>query len=152
MTSFIGTKRLEARPLSLGDYNNYRGWTIPAGQDPAQPGYLVKYEDGYESWSPKQIFDAAYNPLDAMTFGHAVEMMKAGLRVTRAGWNGAGMFAYLVPEASYPVQTGAAKEHFGEGAMVPYRAYLALKTAQGDVATWQPSASDVLATDWSVAA
>ena len=83
-------------------------------------------------------------------FGLAVHAMKSGARVAREGWNGKGMFAYLVPAASYPVQTGAAKEYFGEGAMVPYRAYLALKTVDEDVATWTPSVSDVLATDWTV--
>jgi len=150
MDRYIGTKQLTAMPLSLGEYNRYRGWQIPANEDPKRLGYLVKYEDGYESWSPAEVFEAAYARVDqaAMSFGHAVELMKQGKRVTRAGWNGKGMFAYLVPPASYPVQTGAAKEHFGEGSLVPYRAYLALKTVDEDVATWAPSVSDVLAHDW----
>lgn len=83
-------------------------------------------------------------------FGWAINQIKMGKKVARRGWNGAGMFAYLVPAASYPAQTGAAKAHFGENAPVPYRAYLALKTAQGDVATWAPSCSDTLAEDWVV--
>lgn len=87
-----------------------------------------------------------------MNFGEALESLKAGQKVARDGWNGKGMFAYLVPAASYPVQTGAAASHFGEGSFVPYRAYLALKTVDGDVATWAPSCSDVLAEDWSVLA
>lgn len=85
-----------------------------------------------------------------MTFGDALAALKSGAKVARSGWNGAGMFVYLVPAASYPVQTGAAKSHFGEGSMVPYRAYLALKTAQDDVATWAPSGSDALAEDWAI--
>lgn len=84
-----------------------------------------------------------------MNFGEALRLLKDGKRVARSGWNGKGMFAYLVPAASYPVQTGAAKAYFGENAMVPYRAYLALKTADDDVATWAPSCSDVLADDWT---
>lgn len=83
-------------------------------------------------------------------FGDALRAIKAGKRVARTGWNGSNMFVYLVPAASYPAQAGAAKAHFGEGAKVPYRAYLALKTAQGDVATWAPSCSDALAEDWVV--
>lgn len=83
-------------------------------------------------------------------FGHALQKMKDGERVARAGWNGQGMFAYCVPAASYPAQTRAAKAFFGPDAMVPYRAYLALKTAQDDVAVWVPSVSDLLATDWYV--
>lgn len=86
------------------------------------------------------------------TFDEVLPALKDGKRIARHGWNGPGMFAYMVPAASYPVQTGAAKAHFGEGSLVPYRAYLALKTADNDVATWAPSASDVLADDWYVLA
>jgi hypothetical protein len=80
--------------------------------------------------------------------GMALHFLKAGGRICRAGWNGKGMFVYLVPAASYPVQTGAAKAHFGEGSMVPYNAYLALKGADNTVSTWAPSVSDCLAEDW----
>ncbi len=96
------------------------------------------------------VFERAYRSTAGMSFGLAVEAMKQGAKVARAGWNGAGMFAYYVPENSYPAQTGVAKQHFGDGALVPYRAYLALKTAQGDVATWAPSCSDALAEDWLI--
>lgn len=150
MINYIGTKQLSAKPMTLGEYNEYRGWDIPADENPARAGYLVRYEDGYQSWSPVEAFEGAYQPLGKMSFGHAVAMLKAGAKVSRAGWNGSGMFAYMVPAASYPVQTGAASSHFGEGSLVPYRAYLALKTAQNDVATWVPSCSDVLADDWLV--
>ena len=34
----------------------------PAEKD-GRPGYGVKYADGYTSWSPKEIFEAAYLPL-----------------------------------------------------------------------------------------
>lgn len=85
-----------------------------------------------------------------LNFGQAIEAAKAGKRVARTGWNGSGMFAYIVPAASYPAQTNAAKAHFGENALVPYRAYWALKTAQEDIATWTPSGSDTLAEDWVI--
>lgn len=93
---------------------------------------------------------SSLNFVSNLNFGQAIEAVKAGKKISRAGWNGSGMFAYLVPANSYPAQTGAAKSHFGESAMVPYREYLALKTAQGDVATWAPSCSDALAEDWEV--
>jgi hypothetical protein len=37
--------------------------------------------------------------------------------VARAGWNGAGMFAYIVPASQYPAITGVAKEYWGEGTL-----------------------------------
>lgn len=83
-------------------------------------------------------------------FGGALAALRDGKRVARAGWNGKGMFVYLVPPASYAVQTGAAKAHFGEGSMVPYNAYFAIKNVNDTVSTWVPSVNDCLAEDWSV--
>lgn len=85
-------------------------------------------------------------------FGDALEHLKQGLRVARDGWNGKGMFVYLVPPASYPVRTGAAKAHFGEGSLVPYNAYFAIKNVNDTVSTWVPSVNDCLADDWHVVA
>lgn len=87
---------------------------------------------------------------EGLTFGQAIVELKHGSKVARAGWNGKGMFAYYVPAASYPAQTGAAKSYFGEGALVPYSAYLAIKNVNETVSTWVPSVNDVLAEDWQV--
>ncbi len=84
------------------------------------------------------------------TFGYALAHLKLGMKIAREGWNGKGMFVYLVPANSYPAQTGAAKSHFGEGALVPYNAYMALKGADNTVSTWAPSGSDALAEDWQI--
>lgn len=160
MIRHIGTKLINATPMTRQEYNDFRHWVMPAEENGADEGYLVEYVDGgkpnhpdfagYISWSPKDVFERAYRPVQNMTCGQAIEAMKQGAKVARAGWNGSGMFAYYVPANSYPAQTGVAKQHFGDGALVPYRAYLALKTAQGDVATWAPSCSDALAEDWCV--
>lgn len=58
---FIGTKQIEAEPMTRGEYNKYRGWTIPADENPKDKGYLVKYNDGYISWSPEKQFEEAYS-------------------------------------------------------------------------------------------
>lgn len=83
-----------------------------------------------------------------LDFGVALVALRAGQKVARAGWNGKGMFLYLVPAASYPAQTEAARGVFG--AMVPYGAYIAMKTAQDNVVPWLASQTDVLASDWCV--
>lgn len=146
---YIGTKRIEAVPMTRGDYNKYRGWTIPADENPEDEGYLVKYSDDYISWSPKNPFEEAYRKSGNMTFGHAVEMMKSGYRVTRKSWNGKGMFLYYVPAASYPPSTDIANKAFG-GESVPYGAYIAMKTAQENVVPWLASQTDMLTDDWRV--
>lgn len=146
---YIGTKRIEATPMNRGYYNEYRGWAIPADESPTDEGYLVKYADDYISWSPKKAFEDAYRKSGKMNFGHAIEMLKAGYKVARSGWNGKGMFLYYVPAASYPPSTNIAKETFG-GQSVPYGAYIAMKTAQGNVVPWLASQTDMLAEDWLI--
>lgn len=83
-----------------------------------------------------------------LNFGQAIEALKQGKKVCREGWNGKNMYLYYVPANSYPALTENAKKEFGES--VPYRAYLALKTSQNDIATWSPSTSDALAEDWII--
>ena len=95
MKKYIGTKMIEATPMSRGEYNRYRGWTIPKDENPADEGYLVKYSDGYESWSPKKQFEEAYRDCMGMTFGIALELLKKGCKVAREGWNGKRMFLFL---------------------------------------------------------
>ena len=63
MKNYIGTKRIEAEPMTRGDYNKYRGWTIPADENPEDEGYIVKYSNDYISWSPKQAFEEAYSEI-----------------------------------------------------------------------------------------
>ncbi|MBB5448423.1 MULTISPECIES: DUF2829 domain-containing protein [unclassified Paraburkholderia] len=160
MKTYIGTKLVHMEPMTRQQYNDFRGWALPADENGEDEGYLVEYldggkpntpqYDGYVSWSPKAQADAAYRPTDGLSFGLAIEAMKKGERVARAGWNGAGQFVYLVPPASYPAQTGAAKAFFGDGAMVPYNAYFALKTVSDTVSTWVPSVTDCLADDWQI--
>ncbi len=160
MQTYIGTKIIKAQPMNRADYNALRGWTLPADENGSDEGYLVEYTDGgkpnmagyagYVSWSPKEQFEGAYRNTDGLTFGLAVEALKLGKKVARTGWNGKGMFVYFVPAASYPAQTVAAKSHFGEGAMVPYAAYMAIKNVNETVSTWVPSVNDVLAEDWCV--
>ena len=60
MKTYLGTKRLEATPMTLGAYNKKRGWTIPENEDPSLEGYLVRYSDDYISWSPKKVFEESY--------------------------------------------------------------------------------------------
>ena len=154
MKQHIGVKLINAKPMTRLEYNQFRGWELPADENGDDEGYLVEYMDGgkpnttthagYVSWSPKEQFDNAYRQSSGMPFGLAVEAMKMGKKVARQGWNGSGMFAYYVPAGAYPARMGAIVGTFADD-IVPYRHYMALKTAQGDVATWAPSGSDALA-------
>ncbi|WP_440464311.1 Gp49 family protein [Psychrobacter sp. ASPA161_6] len=90
---------------------------------------------------------------DHVDFGTSLHLMELGERMQREGWNGKGMFIYIVPAASYPAQRNAKGVLVGDypNDMVPYSAYIALKSASGEVVPWTISQSDALATDWMLA-
>ena len=85
-----------------------------------------------------------------MNFGQALEQLKQGTKVARAGWNGKGMFLYYVPANKYPATRNEHGTMIGvfEDDMIPYGAYIAMKTAQNNVVPWLASQTDVLAEDW----
>lgn len=94
-------------------------------------------------------------------FGWALNQLRSGLKVRRAGWNGKGMWIVYMPELRLPpnsAQEPGAKvndrtaKHIGKDTPLNSRPYIAMWTAQGE---WQPgwlaSQADMLAMDWEVA-
>lgn len=60
MQKYIGTKTVHATPAWRIDGEVYpKGGVIPVSNN-KEDGYKVVYEDGYESWSPKLVFERAY--------------------------------------------------------------------------------------------
>lgn len=88
--------------------------------------------------------------MNNMDIGLAISAMKQGHKVAREGWNGKGMFLYYVPPGRYDAITGPAKEIAAEDGKVDYGAYVAMKTAQGNVVPWLCSQTDLLANDWVI--
>jgi len=160
MRAFIGTKLILATAMTRLAYHAYRGWTLPENENGADEGFLVEYVDGgasndprhegYISWSPADVFARAYRPTDAMSFGRAVEMLKLGRKVARAGWNGKGMFLFLVPGSTFTVNRPPLLGIYPEGTQIDYHAHIDMKTAQGYVVPWLASQADILADDWQI--
>ena len=87
-----------------------------------------------------------------MTFSDALTEVREGKLIQRKGWNGKGMFVFYVPANSYPSsgnKFGTLTGYFADD-MVPYGAYLAMKTAQDNVVPWLASQTDILAEDWEI--
>lgn len=140
MKRYIGTKIIQAEPQAK-DYG-------PTEQQ-GQPGYTVVYPDGYTSWSPAAAFEEAYRPCDAMTFGLAVEALKKGLKVARAGWNGKGMWLFII-QGSNDI---ASLHGYGFGELLgepTFRDAIFMKTVDNQLVPWTASQSDILAEDWSI--
>ena len=150
---FIGTKIVLALAMTRLAYNEYRGWPLPSDENGADDGYLVEYTDGgkpnhpdhpgYISWSPKEQFDNAYRAASGMSFGLAVEALKRGGQVARAGWNGKGMWLKLVPADL------AETVSFQHEALRPLP-WIGMKTADQCFVPWLASRSDILADDWQL--
>ena len=151
MKQYIGTKIIEAEPAKRGEC--YKGPTMLSAEMAAQQGYRIRYQDGYESWSPKDVFEGAYRRTDCMNFGLAIEAAKKGAKITRRGWNGKGM--WVVYRTGYPEGISCNKntaEAVGipEGTLFRVRPYLQMKCVDGSFQMWLASQSDILAEDWTI--
>ena len=67
MKKYIGTKHIEAEPMTMGEAyekNLLQAGRVPNESEKTKAGYHVKYEDGYESWSPAEPFEKSYKVAD----------------------------------------------------------------------------------------
>lgn len=237
MKKYIGTKQVEAMPMTLGEYINKSGRN-PYENDGKmhgnnEEGYLVKYKDGYESWSPKQAFEEAYKcsetfldrlhiehadlfekfekcatfvdsekfratikenypafllwlqreimgryaeileqrmaiaggekeitTLPRMSFGIAIQALKFGLAIRRAGWNGKGLFVIkqvpahidsdIIPKMQSLPQSAKDLILKGNGFIDYTSQCLIYNENTGRADSWTPSISDVFAEDWEI--
>lgn len=90
MKKYIGTKVIMAEPMTMTEAQKVLGGELkPATLE--EDGYLAVYKDGYRSWSPKSVFEGAYEDFYEMTsinFGGAIQALKIGLAVRRKEWKG----------------------------------------------------------------
>lgn len=85
---------------------------------------------------------------DRFDFALALRLVKAGRRVAREGWNGKGMFIFLVPGSTFAVNREPLLSILGEGTEVQYHGHVDMQTAQGYIVPWLCSQADMLAEDW----
>lgn len=153
MKQYIGTKIIHAEPAwraSDGKGNfviTNDSAEVLRNYPSAENGYRVRYPDGYESWSPKDVFEEAYRPTDAMSFGLAIEAAKKGKRIARKGWNGKRQYVELATAISYTSPIGAVvnAEHDAIGNQA-----LAFVGTSGVQMGWLASQADMLADDWMI--
>lgn len=90
--------------------------------------------------------------LPVMTFGQALKELRDGQKVARLGWNGKGMFLFLVNGSRFIVNRAPLLGIYPEGTEISYRPHIDMKTADGEVVPWVASQSDLLSDDWEVVA
>lgn len=153
MKQYIGTKIIEAEPayrcmdghghITITDDLPVAFPNFPSVED----GYRVRYADGYVSWSPKEAFEEAYRPTDAMNFGLAIEAAKRGAKIARRGWNGKGQYVELASAISYVTPGGETVN--AEHEAIGNRAF-AFAGSSGVQMGWLASQADMLADDWHI--
>lgn len=85
-----------------------------------------------------------------MDFGSALNALKSGACVHRWGWNGKGMYLFLVPGSTFETNREPLLGILGAGALVTYRDHIDMSTADGEIVPWVASQSDLLAEDWEL--
>ena len=148
MKTYIGTKIIEAIPaIRTGGKVYDANELIPRSMELVEEGYKVRYRDGYESFSPKDVFEEAYRPIDGMNFGLAIEAMKKGKKCRRAGWNGKNQHIELASAISYTSPEGVIvnAEHDAIGNKA-----IAFCGTSGIQMGWLASQADMLADDWEI--
>lgn len=83
--------------------------------------------------------------------GWALRRMREGHKVRRAGWNGKGMFLFIVPGSTFVVNRPPLLGIYPEGTEVDYQPHVDMRTATGSIVPWLCSQSDLLADDWELA-
>lgn len=83
-----------------------------------------------------------------LSFSSVITGLKAGFRFQRRGWNGKGMFIFLVPGSEFVVNRPPLLGIYPAGTHIKYQPHIDMKTADGTVVPWLASQSDLLAEDW----
>jgi hypothetical protein len=85
---------------------------------------------------------------ESFDFGVALDHLKSGNRVARFGWNGSGMFLFLVNGSTFNVNRPPLLGIYPEGTQINYRSHIDMKTVDGSIVPWVASQTDLLADDW----
>lgn len=97
-----------------------------------------------EDVMPAEAFDISP---ELMNFGLALSVLKAGDRVCRMGWNGKGMYLFMI---GVPGGNDFWTYTNGKNDNLPLLPFIAMKTADHHVVPWLASQTDMLAEDWVI--
>ncbi|MBQ9740694.1 MAG: DUF2829 domain-containing protein [Kiritimatiellae bacterium] len=156
MQKYIRCHIVEAKSCTLDEWEQETGRTWNEPDRPrTEEGYKCDYPSGYSGWCPKVEFEKVSRPIDGMTFGMAIEAMKLGKKVARAGWNGKGMYVWIMPGSTVKDCKTITDPHLkaideAEGE-IRFLGSVRMRTATGDVLTgWLASQTDMLSDDWQI--
>ena len=118
MKKYIGTKQIEAEPMSMGEAYERRFLQVgrvPSEDEKGNDGYHVKYKDGYESWSPAETFEKAYRCADTFKDRLIIEQKELAEKLEKLClFTESPKFTEVVTDVKQRELLIAQKEHMGE--------------------------------------
>lgn len=119
---------------------------------PKQGDMIARNPDNYDDqWLiAKEYWEKNFATEPSNDFGFALKQLKAGKKVARSGWNGKGMFLFLVQGSTFKVNRAPLLGIYEEGTEINYQSHIDMKTADDTIVPWLCSQSDALAEDWEV--
>lgn len=88
--------------------------------------------------------------MEQSDFSWALRAIRSGKKVARIGWNGKGMFIFLVDGSTFKVNRAPLLGIYREGTEINYQPHVDMCTADGSIVPWLCSQSDLLADDWEI--
>lgn len=126
--------------------------------------YIIKGVNGEFYPCKPDIFEKTYDKANdsssAMDFGDAIEVLKQGGTIRRAGWNGKGLMVFkqipahiesdIIPKMQSLPQSAKDLILKGKGFIDYTSQCLIYNENTGRADSWVPSISDVFAEDWEI--
>ena len=118
MKKYIGIKQIEAEPMTMGkayERGLLQAGRVPSESEKSNAGYHVKYQDGYESWSPAEPFEKAYKVADTFLDRLIIEQKELAEKLEKLClFTESPKFADTVRDVKQRELLLAQKEHMGE--------------------------------------
>jgi hypothetical protein len=120
---------------------------IYPGSTNIEHGFRVLNESGDLTWMPTAEFEQNFRRVKKMSFGLAIEAVKRGAKIARAGWNGKNQYVELMYCVSYK---NSADEVVNANHCNIGNKALAFVGTSGVQIGWLASQADMLADDWMI--
>ena len=151
MKKYIGTKQIEAEPMTLGE-------ACSKGLVKSEIEENESYKLGYHTRTEESYREVKKET--PICFGDAIEVLKQGGTVRRSGWNGKGLMVFkqvpahiesdIIPKMQSLPQSAKDLILKGKGFIDYTSQCLIYNENTGRADSWVPSISDVFAEDWEI--
>jgi hypothetical protein len=151
-------------PLAVGWDNAGKAYlkiqTLEGVMTATEGDWIIKGVQGEFYPCKPDIFEKTYSRFaqSGLSFGQAIEALEGGHRVAREGWNGKGMFLFLLPASDGiptkvihdPALRAVIESEVG-GDTFDALGSIRMFTADKKILTgWLASQTDILAKDWTI--